>query len=255
MSMPFEELPDVECPRCGIEALGEKQLGVEGKASLLLHRVLQTVMRRLLRLRFWCRTCHAYIPMQRELPRTVIGYHGCDRRFAHELIAGRVNASDWLASEKDYDWLGHGVYFWEHAPGRAWQWAEERHAGAEAVVAVEIRLGRCLDLGDTGFTGLLIEAYNAAKDEAAQEGIQLPRNTGGRDRKARRLDCLVLNRLVQLLSIHRSTGLQTIRCPFEEGDPVYPGSNIRTHTHVQIAVRDLSCLSPRVYLVRKGGAS
>ena len=66
--MPFEELPEIECPRCGQEALGEKQLSVEGKASLLLHQMLQAVTRRLLRLRFWCRTCRAYVPVQREIP-------------------------------------------------------------------------------------------------------------------------------------------------------------------------------------------
>jgi hypothetical protein len=250
--MPPEELPDIECPRCGQEALGEEQLSVGSKASLLLYRALEAVMRRLLRLRYWCSTCRAYVPVQREIPRAVIGYHGCDRRFAQELIAGRVDIADWLASEKDYDWLGQGVYFWEHAPGRAWQWAEEHHPGAEAVVAVEIRLGRCLDLGDTVFTSLLLGAYNATKRIADEEGRELPKNTGGRDQKVRRLDCWVLNFLMASLDRDNFMGFQTIRCPFEEGDPVYPGGKIREQSHVQIAVRDVKCLSPRAYLVSRG---
>ena len=250
--MIFEELPDIECPRCGHEALGEKQLSVEGKASLLLFRALQAVMQRLLRLRYWCRTCRAYVPVQREFPRTVIGYHGCDRRFAQELLAGRVDVGDWLASEKDFDWLGQGVYFWEHAPGRAWQWAEEHHPGAEAVVAVEIRLGRCLDLGDTTAAPLLRRAYDEAKESMELEGNELPRNVGGQDKKARKLDCLVLNRLMKLLDRGEVKTFQTIRSPFEEGEPAYPGSNIRIQSHVQIAVRDLTCLSPKVILVKKG---
>ena len=250
MSVP--ELDDIECPRCGQEALRADQMSMASKASLLSFRTLEAVMRRLLRLRYWCQTCGGYVPVQHELPRTIIGYHGCDRRFAAELIAGRVDAAAWLASEKDYDWLGHGVYFWEHAPGRAWQWAEERHPGSEAVVAVEIRLGRCLDLGDTVFTEVLLGAYHAAKRVADREGRELPKNTGGPDQKARRLDCWVLNFLMASLDSDGFMAFQTIRCPFEEGDPVYPGARIRVQSHVQIAVRDVKCLSPRVYLVSRG---
>ena len=252
MSMFFEDLPEIECPRCGHEALGEKQLSVESKALLFLHRVLQTLMERLLRLRFWCRTCRAYVPIQRELPRSVIGYHGCDRRFAQELISGRANVAEWLASEKDYDWLGQGVYFWEHAPGRAWHWADERHPGEGAVVAVEIRLGRCLDLGDTVYIPWLRDAYEKLRRAYEADGQELPKNVGGPDKKARRLDCLVLNFLMSMFDEDDSKRFQTIRCPFEEGDPVYPGAKIRVQSHIQIAVRDLSCLSPRVHLVSRG---
>jgi len=58
-----------------------------------------------------------------------------------------------------YDWLGAGIYFWEQAPGRAWQWARERYRADGAVVATEIRLGKCLDLGDTVFAGLLRQSF------------------------------------------------------------------------------------------------
>src|SRR5205823_246968 len=85
--------------------------------------------------------------------------HRCRQDFARELVAGRVGAEEWKMSQNDYDWLGEGIYFWEHAPGRAWQWARERYGGDGAVVATEVRLGRCLDLADTEFTGLLREAY------------------------------------------------------------------------------------------------
>ena len=250
MSPP--ELEDIECPRCGHEALGADQMSVGSKASLLGFRLLDAAMRRLLRLRYWCRTCKRYVPVQREVPRSIIGYHGCDRRFAQELIAGRVDAAAWLASEKDYDWLGHGVYFWEHAPGRAWQWAVERHPGAEAVVAVEIRLGRCLDLGDTRAPLLLRAVYEEAKEAMELDGKELPSNVGGPDKKARKLDCFILNRLMKSVDRGEVKMYQTIRCPFEEGEPAYPGSNIRVQSHVQIAVRDPRCLSRKVYLIEKG---
>jgi hypothetical protein len=159
---------------------------------------------------------------------------------------------DWLASEREHDWLGKGVYFWEHAPGRAWQWAEEHHRGNEAVVAVEVRLGRCLDLADTEFTPLLLGAYNDISEVYEAEGRDLPKNMGGMDRKARRLDCLVLDHLMTILE---GAGIeyQTIRCPFEEGEAAFPGGNIRVQSHVQIAVRDLKCLVPPVHLIPRGG--
>ena len=35
---------------------------------------------------------------------------------------------------------------------------------------------------------------------------------------------------------------QTVRSAFEEGEPAFPGSLIRTQTHIQIAVRDHWCI-------------
>ena len=53
--------------------------------------------------------------------RTVLGYHGCDPAFAEKLLSGEVPINDWKPSTNDYDWLGHGIYFWEYAPERAFQ--------------------------------------------------------------------------------------------------------------------------------------
>ena len=45
--------------------------------------------------------------------RPVFGYHGCDQALADDLIAGRRSIADWPLSRNAYDWLGHGLYFWE----------------------------------------------------------------------------------------------------------------------------------------------
>jgi len=53
--------------------------------------------------------------------RTVIGYHGCDESVVKDvLLRGRTLRP----SENDYDWLGRGIYFWEHGPRRAYEWAQ-----------------------------------------------------------------------------------------------------------------------------------
>ena len=53
--------------------------------------------------------------------RTIFGFHGCDRRVADAVLAGKQKLT---ASANAYDWLGTGIYFWEHGPARALEWAE-----------------------------------------------------------------------------------------------------------------------------------
>ena len=47
--------------------------------------------------------------------RTVIGYHGCDETVAEQLLDTGV----FKPSTNAYDWLGHGIYFWEWGLDRA----------------------------------------------------------------------------------------------------------------------------------------
>ena len=44
-------------------------------------------------------------------PNLVIGFHGCDLSRRESLLN---NSGPIEKSEKPYDWLGHGVYFWEN---------------------------------------------------------------------------------------------------------------------------------------------
>src|SRR5437016_1447 len=94
--------------------------------------------------------------------RTVVGYHGCDAAVGAELLAGKARLQP---STNKYDWLGRGIYFWEHGPQRAYEWAVERGRLAQrrvqqpAVLGATIHLGVCLDLLDTGNTRLLGRRY------------------------------------------------------------------------------------------------
>jgi hypothetical protein len=81
--------------------------------------------------------------------RVIVGYHGCTEPFARELLLGRKPIADWVPSTNEWDWLGNGIYFWEHAPKRAMRWARERFSGRRqrpAVLGAYIQLGRCFDL-------------------------------------------------------------------------------------------------------------
>src|SRR6202020_2917960 len=53
----------------------------------------------------------------------IIGFHGCDKPASAALIN---NPDTIKVSKEPYDWLGHGMYFWENNQERAQQWAVER---------------------------------------------------------------------------------------------------------------------------------
>jgi hypothetical protein len=89
-----------------------------------------------------------------------------------------------------------------------------------------------------GHTALLAETHERVKKKHQQRGKSLPRNKG----KRRDLDCLVINTLVEKMEKERGIRFQTVRCPFLEGEPAFPGSGIFRESHVQIAVRDQRCI-------------
>lgn len=175
--------------------------------------------------------------------RVVLGYHGCLEPRASDLLTGKTPIAGWPRSTNRWDWLGHGIYFWEHSPGRALQWAQERAASraqgeTPAVVGAVISLGTCLDLTDIAFTTLLATGYDRLKEAFAEQGLAMPVNKGGPDAPRRDLDCAVINYLAN----QAGSLIQTARCPFWEGEPAYEGAMIRSKSHVQIAVRDSSCI-------------
>ena len=66
-------------------------------------------------------------------------------------------------------------------------------------------------------------------------------DSGGQRRE---LDRLVINEAVTILQEDESANplVQTVRGAFEGGEPVFEGSMIRRQTHIQLAVRDHSCI-------------
>ena len=60
--------------------------------------------------------------MKTTLPQFVLGYHGCDLSLVKQLLSAETQLN---FSKNTYDWLGHGIYFWENAPFRAMEWAIE----------------------------------------------------------------------------------------------------------------------------------
>ena len=82
--------------------------------------------------------------------------------------------------------------------------------------------------------------YDGLKAQYEEEGWGLPTNSGSA-RKSCRLDELVVNALVETAGKHK-IDFQTIRMPFMEGRPAFPGSGIKLEPHIQLAVRDSDCI-------------
>jgi hypothetical protein len=178
-----------------------------------------------------------------QFPRIVVGYHGHTEQFAPELLLGNRPISEWRPSANAWDWLGSGIYFWEHSPERALRWARERHRSRgqiASVIGAVVQLGRCFDLLNEGVTAILAESYNELARTFADQGRPLPRNHG-RQAKRRDLDCLVIN---HCLDECQKAGAEydSVRGAFLEGKRAYPGACFYREGHIQIAVRNSACI-------------
>lgn len=128
----------------------------------------------------------------------ILGFHGCEKSEQEKLIS---DASYLRASNESFDWLGHGMYFWENNPRRGLLWAEQKmKAGTlkePAVIGAVIDLGRCLDLLDSRNIELLKICYNLFKADSERLDKPIPINlehpvSGSRDKVLRYLDCAVI---------------------------------------------------------------
>ena len=173
----------------------------------------------------------------------VLGYHGCDRKVAEDLLGGK----DFKQSNNDYDWLGGGIYFWEANPARGLEFANElknlkRGPKIEnaAVVGVVIDLGLCLDLTTSAGLQQVRNAHEKLVEIAETAGFPLPKNS--KDHSQRNLDCAVIRILHDVRKEAGEPPIDSVRGVFLEGEPLFEGSGFFAKTHIQICVRNPSCI-------------
>jgi hypothetical protein len=179
----------------------------------------------------------------------VLGYHGCDREVAESLL----NGAPFDSSQNDWDWLGHGVYFWEVNPVRGLEFAHvlQRWRAENGrlpqirepyVIGAVVDLGFCLDLFSSSGTEAIARAYGDFVAHCTEAGIPVPENSGGTDLPYRNLDCAVINHLHNIRKQAGLAAFDSVRGPFIEGGTIYPGSGFRRKTHIQICIRNLACI-------------
>lgn len=152
-------------------------------------------------------------------------------------------------SQKPWDWLGPGTYFWESDPVRALRWATDQKYKEPCVVGAVIDLGSCLDLSTQLDHHLVEMAYDSLKGIHQIAGKPMPVNKksnrgGDADRKLRYLDCAVITHVHEFLEL-KMPDLQkydTVRGMFVEGEELYEGSAFRRENHIQIAVLNENCI-------------
>ena len=180
--------------------------------------------------------------MQRRSAGLVIGFHGCERATARDLLAGKAFA----LSRNPYDWLGSGVYFFEADARRARMFLEQswrRSPPAKAlpiaaVIGAFIDLGHCLDLTTQDGIADVGLGYESLADQRANENRAMPKNRGGAGNPLRDLDCAVINHVHDLRALAGDSPYTTVRGAFPESGSAYPGSDLTALGHIQIAARD-----------------
>lgn len=188
--------------------------------------------------------------MSRNATSFILGYHGCNQETAEAVVNGTASL---VLSDKPYDWLGPGVYFWEGDRQRAFEWAQARcktQGGEPAVLGAVIDLGNCLDLLSRSDQDLVRRAHTSLSALYEAAGEPMPENEnsklgGDTDRRLRKLDCAVIRHIHELAEDDSEDAFlpfDTVRGMFTEGAALYPGSAFFEQSHVQIAVRNLSCI-------------
>jgi hypothetical protein len=188
------------------------------------------------------------VTLYSSLSSHVLGFHGCDEDVGLSVLNKRDNLKH---SKNSYDWLGHGVYFWENSPERAKQYAEIASKRSSSkikkpfVIGSIIELGNCLDLLDKQWLDYVLFAYNEMTNSLKEDGKELPLNKkfgeNDFDFKKRELDCAVIRYAHEL---GKASGLvfDSVRSAFLEGDELYTGAGFRKENHIQIAVLNPDCI-------------
>lgn len=185
----------------------------------------------------------------------ILAYHGCDVTVRDRLIKGHLHQLD--PSANQYDWLGDGAYFFEGDSERARNFAEAcrvqpsklysaRPIVDPTVVGAVLCVSRCWDMTTMEGRGEYRSAFEELRRAEARRGRNMPTNRGADSEDEsmliRGLDCAVFNMGHAVRERDRLPPYQLVRAAFYQGRPVVDSSEFRVGTHLQLALRDPSCV-------------
>lgn len=173
-----------------------------------------------------------------------LGFHGCEKSLARELILGRKPME---FSVNKYDWLGTGIYFWEGDPQRSFEFARDTKKCAEPfVIGAVLSLGNCFDLTQRKDIDLLGFAWKNLVLSNIDEGQTLVNKASRRGETGelmlRYLDCYVINALHEFNEKNGISPIDSVRAAFWEGEEIYPTAGFREKSHIQICVCNTDCI-------------
>jgi len=181
-------------------------------------------------------------------PNLLLGFHGCEKHDQQKLLN---NPEFFKISSESYDWLGHGMYFWENNPNRAIEWSEKKQKAGTlqepAIIGAVLDLGHCLDLLDSANIELLKLCYILLNNDTEKFGTPLPNNIKhpkekGNEKVLRYLDCAVIEYIHKYLKEKSEKPFDSVRAAFMEGNPIYPDAGFHERTHIQICIINPNCI-------------
>lgn len=183
----------------------------------------------------------------------VLGFHGCDQSVRDDVVFKKGIILE--PSSNEYDWLGHGAYFWENSYVRALDFAKflkenpphnsKQKITTPSVLGAVIDLGHCLDLLDSEYLILLKEGYNLLMDTKEKYGVKLPKNlplVEDGDLIKRHLDCAVIETIHQFNEDKGKDPFDSVRGVFFEGKDLYENAGFKEKNHIQIALHNPNCI-------------
>lgn len=189
----------------------------------------------------------------------ILGFHGCTQKVADILLGS--DSPTFKQSTNDYDWLGHGMYFWENDPNRAKSFIEEQkvrilndaYSSSKikeeyqevTVVGATIDLAHCLNLTEIASISKVKDMYSYFEESAKENNFELPQNRDVKDNHDllfRNLDCAVIQYLHAFQEEAKLQPYDTVKGMFKEGEPLYEGAGFLDKTHIQICVRNSQCI-------------
>lgn len=185
----------------------------------------------------------------KQLPGLVLGFHGCDRSVAEDVLSQKQ--PHLLSSKNAHDWLGEGIYFWERDPWRALEWAisaserPKQTAGKikdPYVIGAILDLGRCCNLLDFDCCAEVESAFQFISEVYKSAGQPLPENRQGEDKLLRFRDKIVIKAMHDIRDDQKLPPYQSVRAAFIEGQELYPGAGFKKKNHIQIAILDAQCI-------------
>jgi hypothetical protein len=187
--------------------------------------------------------------MYKHHPSIVLGFHACEREIGEAILAG---TKGFKASENSFDWLGHGMYFWENSPHRAEAYGQELKTRPSSsvnnpmVIGAVINLGYCFDLLESHSLSNLKDSYQFMCDAYQENTIEVPVNyavsKNDNDKLYRKLDCAVFQYMHSVIKIEGKPAIDTVRGAFWEGEDLYPTAGFKEKNHIQICVRNPNCI-------------
>jgi len=166
--------------------------------------------------------------------------------------------AEFVSEHSDDHWLGNGLYFFQDAPYRAWEWTETYLPGRKKVQAetavvravIEVNKRELIDLLDIQWMEVIkreyqyqLKAYKEIQNSAPkQQSIMSQLQTKNKVISApHRLDCDIIDSTVRLLK-SRGLNIRATRAAFIEGEALFKNAHLYDRAHVQIVVHDYSII-------------